>query len=114
VSDHPDEGEGPFPQFTCRSKAELQAAAEPRNSNVSNILSVTTLRTIDLAGKENPGLLFSRFCVERKIFFNPKLHHDYCKLGGHSPRSRKARNLGHPVLEKDKTGSLPVLLKAES
>jgi len=34
---------------------------EHDNPNVLNILPVTTLRTIDLAGKKNPGPLFSIF-----------------------------------------------------
>ena len=40
-----------------------------RNLHVFYILPVTTLRTIDLAGKKIPGLLFSGFCVETKRFF---------------------------------------------
>jgi len=41
---------------------------EPRNSNVLNILPVTTLRTIDLGGKENSDPLLSRFCEELSGF----------------------------------------------
>jgi hypothetical protein len=43
-----------------------------RNSNVRNILPVTTLRTIDLAGPKNSSRLFSRFCVETRVFFDEK------------------------------------------
>ena len=45
----------------CCSKMEPQAIGEPYNSNVCNILPLTTLRTIDLEGRKNPALLFSRF-----------------------------------------------------
>jgi len=49
---------------------ELQAIGEPYNSNVLNILPVTTLRTIDLEGKENFDPLFSRFCAEMRVFLD--------------------------------------------
>jgi hypothetical protein len=39
------------------------------NSNVVNILPVTTLRTIDLGGKKISGPLFSRFCTKTECFF---------------------------------------------
>jgi hypothetical protein len=39
------------------------------NSNVSNILPLTTFRNIDLGGNRNRGRLFSRFYEETKIFF---------------------------------------------
>jgi hypothetical protein len=39
------------------------------NSNVSKILPLTTLRTIDLRGRKNPGSLFSRFCGNLRVFF---------------------------------------------
>jgi hypothetical protein len=42
-----------------------------RNSNVSKILPVTTLRTIDLAGRKIPDCLFSRFCAVSRVFFEP-------------------------------------------
>jgi hypothetical protein len=38
------EGEIPFHSFTCRPKAELQADAEHRNSNVSNIFACNYLK----------------------------------------------------------------------
>jgi hypothetical protein len=57
---------------TCCSKAEPQAANARYNSNVSNVLPVTTLRTIDLEGKKNSSLLFSRFCEEVRVFFEGK------------------------------------------
>jgi hypothetical protein len=59
----------PFASFTCRSKTESQAVGGHRNSNVMNILPLTTLRTIDLEGKKNSGPLFSRFCVNFESFF---------------------------------------------
>jgi len=34
-----------------------------------NILPVTTLRTIDLAGKKNSDPLFSGFCGKLSVFF---------------------------------------------
>jgi hypothetical protein len=40
-----------------------------RNSNVSKILPVTTLRTIDLAGRKISDRLFSIFCAELRVFF---------------------------------------------
>jgi len=48
-----------------------------RNSNVWNILPVSTLRTIDLGSKKNSNRLFSRFCGKLSVFFEvflaPKL-----------------------------------------
>ena len=41
----------------------------PRNSHVSKILPLTTLRTIDLGGKKNSTPLFSRFCAKIESFF---------------------------------------------
>jgi hypothetical protein len=59
------------------SKRELRASTPHHNSNVLNILRVTTLRTIDLGGKKNSGPLFSRFCGKLSVFFQgnfaPKL-----------------------------------------
>jgi hypothetical protein len=52
---------------------ELQAIGEHPNSNVLNILPVTTFRTIDLEGKKNFDPLFSRFCVNLSVFFSRKL-----------------------------------------
>ena len=40
------------------------------NSHVSNILPLTTFRTIDLGGREFCGPLFSRFCAEMRVFFD--------------------------------------------
>ena len=40
-----------------------------RNSNVSKILPLTTLRTIDLGGRKISGPLFSRFCAKTRVFF---------------------------------------------
>src|SRR5208282_1220632 len=65
---NPGEGGSLFASFTCCSKTELQAVGEHRNSNVLNILPVTTLRTIDLAGKKKSVPLFSIFCVKLSVF----------------------------------------------
>jgi hypothetical protein len=46
-----------------------QAVGEHANFNVSNILPLTTFRTIDLAGGKISGRLFSGFCVETRVFF---------------------------------------------
>ena len=40
-----------------------------RNSNVMNILPLTTFRTIDLAGRKNPDSLLSIFWEEMEVFF---------------------------------------------
>jgi hypothetical protein len=57
-----------------------RAVSNRRNSNVSNILPVTTFRTIDLAGNKISGPLFSRFCAEQSVFFEgfsaPKCVHE--------------------------------------
>ena len=55
-------------KFSARAKTESQAIQTHANSHVSKILPVTTLRTIDLAGKKNSSLLFSRFCAEMRVF----------------------------------------------
>ena len=47
--------------LTRSSKTELQAPGRNDNSNVSNILPLTTFRTIDLEGNKNSSPLFSRF-----------------------------------------------------
>jgi len=64
------------------SRTELHAVAHHRNSNVCNILPITTLRTIDLQGTKNPDRLFSRFCRERECFFEvfsaPVMVHTTC------------------------------------
>jgi hypothetical protein len=52
----------------CGSKTEPQAVPRGDNSHVSNILPLTTFRTIDLGGKEFPDPLFSRFCAEMRVF----------------------------------------------
>jgi hypothetical protein len=52
------------------SKMKQRAVGHPANSNVSKILSLTTLRTIDLAGNKNPGPLFSRFWAKMRVFFD--------------------------------------------
>src|ERR1700680_4891794 len=69
----------PLPSFVRRPRTNRGAVVEHRNSNVSNILPVTTLRTIDLGGKKNSDPLFSRFCGKLSVFFEgicaPKLVH---------------------------------------
>jgi hypothetical protein len=92
----------PFHSFTPRSKAELQAAAEPHNSNVSNILPVTTLRTIDLEGKKNSGLLFSGFCVEREIFLTENAAPRLVQIRWPLSQVSKPRDLGHPCFSLSK------------
>src|SRR5208283_130865 len=77
ISDHPTAG----PAFSSsrRPTIEPQAAAsrierlctQQDNSNVLNILPVTTLRTIDLEGKKNSGR-------ERAIFLRETLHQNMC------------------------------------
>jgi hypothetical protein len=47
------------------------------NSNASNILPLTTLRTIDLRGRKNPGSLFSRFCEKMRVFFDVNTAPEY-------------------------------------
>ena len=51
-----------FQNGTVRSRKQ-------HNLNVSNILPLTTFRTIDLGGRKNPSSLFSRFCAELRVFF---------------------------------------------
>jgi hypothetical protein len=53
----------------CGSKTDPQAVTPGDNSHVSNILPLTTFRTIDLGGKEFSDPLFSRFCAEMRVFF---------------------------------------------
>jgi hypothetical protein len=48
---------------------ELRAGGRQRNSNVSKILPVTTLRTIDLGGKKISSRLFSIFWTKMRVFF---------------------------------------------
>ncbi len=62
-----------------RPKAELQIFWNRRNSLVSKILPLTTLRTIDLGGKKNSGPLFSRFWAETRVFLTKILHQNVCR-----------------------------------
>jgi hypothetical protein len=49
-------GEAKSARVSARcSKIEPQAIGEPYNSNVWNILPLTTLRTIDLEGRKKSG-----------------------------------------------------------
>jgi hypothetical protein len=67
-------------------------------------LPVTTLRTIDLEGKKNSDLLFSRFCGEREIFSNENTAPQLVQIGWRPS----------PEKEKREDGQLPVFLKAEA
>src|SRR5579863_4728270 len=49
--------------------AKEEAVEYQVNFNVSKILPLTTLRTIDLAGGKISGPLFSRFCAKMRVFF---------------------------------------------
>jgi hypothetical protein len=79
-SDHQGEGENAFLAFPAVPKPNRAAEAKDRNSNLSNILPVTTFKTIDLEGKKISGPLFSRFCAESSVFFEvfsaPKCVHE--------------------------------------
>jgi hypothetical protein len=55
--------------YSLRGSHGFSRAERPRNPNVSKILPLTTLRTIDLGGKKNSGPLFSRFCAKTECFF---------------------------------------------
>ena len=55
--------------IVCAETRVFSRAAKTHNSNVSKILPVTTLRTIDLGGKKNSDPLFSRFCAKTESFF---------------------------------------------
>jgi hypothetical protein len=59
-------------------KMEPQAIGHHANSNVSNILPLTSLRTIDLAGRKISDRLFSRFCAELRVFLRYFLHRNMC------------------------------------
>ena len=72
----------------CEATGDFPEPTNPRNSNVSKILPVTTFRTIDLEGKKNSDSLFSRFCEEPSVFFGyPKEAAAVAQL----PRTGKAR-----------------------
>src|SRR5271165_7259878 len=74
ISDHPTVAAAST--SSRRPRIEPQAAAfwiepprtEQDNSNVINILPVTTLRTIDLEGQKYSDPLLSRFCAESSVF----------------------------------------------
>jgi hypothetical protein len=55
--------------YLLLQKLKRKAKGKQPNSNVSKILPVTTLRTIDLEGKKNPAPLFSRFWAKNERFF---------------------------------------------
>ena len=70
----------------------------PANFHVSNILPVTTLRTIDLAGKKNSSLLFSIFCGEMRVFLEvnsaPQSVHE---VGADESPPQAEPGRGHPL-----------------
>jgi len=68
----------PMPGFTVVPKTEPQAIGHHDNSHVSNILPVTTLRTIDLGGKKKSGPLFSGFCAKMRVFFEVNSAPEIC------------------------------------
>jgi hypothetical protein len=85
-----------FPAFPAVPGAESQAPVAAPNSNVSKILPLTTLRTIDLRGKKKSGPLFSRFCAKTRAFFEVICAPEYVqtnRLGWPSPIALKP-NLG--------------------
>jgi hypothetical protein len=70
---------GSWAQLYGGSKVEPPAAATRCNPNVSKILPVTTLRTIDLGGKKFPVVCFQYFARKRAIFLQKIVHQDMCK-----------------------------------
>jgi hypothetical protein len=83
---------------------ELRAAWNRRNSHVLKILPVTTFRTIDLEGKKNSSLLFSRFCEELGVFFRvPQRADNGCRALGIQEWE------GHGFSRATKTSSVPAL-----
>ena len=48
------------------------------NPHISNILPLTTLRTIDLGDKKNSTPLLSIFCDKTEFFFEDLLHQKVC------------------------------------
>jgi hypothetical protein len=52
-----------------RCRNGIASRSDHDNSNVSKILPLTTLRTIDLEGKKISGPLFSIFCAKMRVFF---------------------------------------------
>jgi len=62
-------------QFPAQHRNQANGLGNRANPNVSNILPVTTLRTIDLAGSEISDRLFSRFCADlTKRYLSPKIN----------------------------------------
>jgi hypothetical protein len=62
-------------QFPAQHRNRSKRLGNQANPNVSNILPVTTLRTIDLAGREISDRLFSRFCAGlTKRYLSPKIN----------------------------------------
>ncbi len=88
----------PSSSSCLHSKMEPQAASAHPNSNVLNILPVTTLRTIDLEGEKNSSPLFSRFCTEQRVFFEG----DYAPKCVHANQNLASRwNKRSPNYEND-------------
>jgi hypothetical protein len=85
-------------QFMRSSITELRALRFRDNFPVLKNLPVTTLRTIDLAGKKNSDGLFSRFCEEMRVFFEGNLapecvHENWGPAQGQAHCVRKSRAL---------------------
>ena len=102
ISDHPTVAAAST--SSRRPRIEPQAAAfwiepprtEQDNSNVINILPVTTLRTIDLEGQKYSDPLLSRFCAELSVFSREILHQNMCitRLPGPPLRTVEAEPIG--------------------
>ena len=93
-------------RFHFGPRTEPKAVGHHRNSNVPKILPVTTLRTIDLGGKKNPGPLFSIFWRRNESFFEanyaPKYPDGHPTLTSNSHpnmgKRRAGRGQGRPLL----------------
>jgi hypothetical protein len=56
-------------KIQARFQSGIAGSKPALNSNVLNILPISTLRIIDLEGKKNSSPLFSRFCSKTQRFF---------------------------------------------
>jgi hypothetical protein len=87
-------GQEPLRRVYRQFQNGTEGSGPSRNSNVSNILPVTTLRTIDLESKKKPDSLFSRFCGELRVFFQrnaaPKKVQSKTKFSGKLGSRRQA------------------------
>jgi hypothetical protein len=91
---------------------EPQAASNRYNSNVWNILPLTTFRTIDLAGKKNSDPLFSRFCAETRVFFELNYAPKYVQIASSASQAREALlrldGRGRPPLHEQGNGTVEI------